>query len=434
MKTDHLSYRPRLADEQLAFKLQTFGATVVVGPKWCGKSTTALQQAKSVLWLHDPDFRATYLETASVKPSLLLRGDRPRLLDEWQDIPALWDAVRLAVDAEHGQGLFILTGSTSFNPNAVRHSGTGRISRLKMLPMSLFESGESNGMVSLRALFDNPGRDIDGVQSSLSLDELVFATCRGGWPASLNLKTDASRLALAKDYIANLCESDISSVDGIQRNPALARAILKSYARNLSTLADATSIRKDVLSTVESCSPSTLDSYLNAFRKLFVIEDADAWCPAIRSATAIRAGKKRELADPSLAAAVLGLAPSAFALDLKTFGFFFECLVIRDLRAYSAAMGGTVSHYRDRYGLEADAVLHLDDGRYALVEAKLGGRKIDEGARHLVELRDLIRKHNQTEEQVPLREPDLLLVITGTDMAYTRPNGVKVLPVGCLRA
>lgn len=433
MNSDNFSYRPRLADEQLAFKLQTFGATVVVGPKWCGKSTTALQQAKSVLWLHDPDFRATYLETASVKPSLLLKGDRPRLIDEWQDIPALWDAVRLTVDAEHGQGLFILTGSTSFNPKAVRHSGTGRISRLKMHPMSLFESGESNGAVSLRALFDDPGQDIDGVRSSLSLEELVFAACRGGWPASLDLKTDASRLALAKDYIANLCESEISTVDGVQRNPALARAILKSYARNLSTLADAASIRRDVLSTVESCSPSTLDSYLNAFRKLFVIEDADAWCPAIRSATAVRAGMKRELADPSLAAAALGLAPSAFALDLKTFGFFFESLVVRDLRAYSAALGGTVSHYRDRYGLEADAVLHLDDGRYALVEVKLGGRKIDEGARHLVELRDLIRKHNQTEEQVPLREPDILLVITGTDMAYTRPDGVKVVPVGCLR-
>ena len=426
-------YRPRLADAQLAFKLETFGATVIVGPKWCGKSTTAERQAKSVLMLHDPDLRATYLENAAVKPSLLLKGERPRLLDEWQDVPALWDAVRLTVDAERGQGLFILTGSVSFNPQKVRHTGTGRISRLKMLPMSLFESGESNGKVSLRALFDNPDLDIDGIRSELSLEEIVFALCRGGWPASLDLRTDASRLAVAKDYVANLCESDISKVDDVQRNPALARAILRSYARNLSTLADTASIRKDVLATVESLSPTTLDSYLNAFRKLFVVEDADAWCPSIRSATAVRAAKKRELVDPSIAVAALGLAPAVLLADLKTFGFFFENLVVRDLLAYSSALGGTVSHYRDRYGLEADVVLHLEDGRYVLVEVKLGGSKIEEGATHLVQLRDLIREHNCHEEQVPLREPDLLLILTGTDMAYTRPDGVKVIPIGCLR-
>lgn len=433
MKPKALDYRPRLADAQLSFKLQTFGATVIVGPKWCGKSTTAKQQAASVMLLQDPDLRESYLETASVKPSLLLKGDRPRLLDEWQDVPSLWDAVRTAVDAERGHGLFILTGSVSFDPKAVRHSGTGRISRLRMHPMSLFESGESNGAISLRALFDNPLADIDGIRASLSLDELVFAACRGGWPAVLDLKTDASRLAIAKDYVANVCETDISTVDGVQRNPALARAILRSYARNLSTLADATSIRKDVIATMESLSPTTLDSYLNALRRLFVVEDADAWSPAIRSATAVRAGKKRELADPSIAAAALGLSPAAFATDLKTFGFFFENLAIRDLRVYSSALDGTVSHYRDRYGLEADAVLHLEDGRYALVEVKLGGRKIEEGAAHLVELRNLVRKYNENERQVPLREPDLLLVLTGTDMAYTRPDGVKVVPIGCLR-
>ena len=433
MKPKALDYRPRLADAQLSFKLQTFGATVIVGPKWCGKSTTAKQQAASVMLLQDPDLRESYLETASVKPSLLLKGDRPRLLDEWQDVPSLWDAVRTAVDAERGQGLFILTGSVSFDPKAVRHSGTGRISRLRMHPMSLFESGESNGAISLRALFDNPLADIDGIRASLSLDELVFAACRGGWPAVLDLKTDASRLAIAKDYVANVCETDISTVDGVQRNPALARAILRSYARNLSTLADATSIRKDVIATMESLSPTTLDSYLNALRRLFVVEDADAWSPAIRSATAVRAGKKRELADPSIAAAALGLSPAAFATDLKTFGFFFENLAIRDLRVYSSALDGTVSHYRDRYGLEADAVLHLEDGRYALVEVKLGGRKIEEGAAHLVELRNRVRKYNENERQVPLREPDLLLVLTGTDMAYTRPDGVKVVPIGCLR-
>ena len=433
MKPKALDYRPRLADAQLSFKLQTFGATVIVGPKWCGKSTTAKQQAASVMLLQDPDLRESYLETASVKPSILLKGDRPRLLDEWQDVPSLWDAVRTAVDAERGQGLFILTGSVSFDPKAVRHSGTGRISRLRMHPMSLFESGESNGAISLRALFDNPLADIDGIRASLSLDELVFAACRGGWPAVLDLKTDASRLAIAKDYVANVCETDISTVDGVQRNPALARAILRSYSRNLSTLADATSIRKDVIATMESLSPTTLDSYLNALRRLFVVEDADAWSPAIRSATAVRAGKKRELADPSIAAAALGLSPAAFATDLKTFGFFFENLAIRDLRVYSSALDGTVSHYRDRYGLEADAVLHLEDGRYALVEVKLGGRKIEEGAAHLVELRNLVRKYNENERQVPLREPDLLLVLTGTDMAYTRPDGVKVVPIGCLR-
>lgn len=426
-------YLPRIVDDELTLRLEAFGATLIVGPKWCGKTTTGEQKAKSILRMQDPDRRDGYLATAATKPSLLLKGANPRLIDEWQVAPVLWDAVRTDVDQRQEEGLFILTGSTSVDNSKIMHSGTGRISRMKMYPMSLFESNESNGEISLKALFDHPNMDIDGIASELSVEKLIFSACRGGWPAALRRKSDAAKLMIAKDYLNNICESDISTVDGVQRNPTWTNMILRSYARNVSTLAKKTNIYRDVAANADSMTLQTMDTYLNALEKLFVIEDVEAWCPAIRSATTIRSGKKRGFIDPSIPVAALGLTPEYFQSDLKTFGFIFECLCIRDLKVYSQALGGRVSYYHDRMDLEADAVLHLDDGRFALIEFKLGSREIEEGAKHLLQLQELIRKYNEKEKQVPLREPDLLMVITGGEMAYTREDGVKVVPIGTLR-
>lgn len=427
-----MDYNKRIVDTELEDRLETFGATVIVGPKWCGKTTTGLQKAKSVIRMQDPDTREGYLQTANTKPSLLLKGENPRLIDEWQDAPVLWDAVRLAVDNRQEKGLFILTGSTSIDYNAIRHTGTGRISRLKMYPMSLYESHESNGSISLETLFENQKYDIDGLQSELSIEELIYAACRGGWPGSLQMNKKQGMM-IARDYLNNICESDITTVDGVRRNPAWTRQILKSYARNISTLAKKSIIHKDIAANEETLSMVTLDSYLNALKRLFVIEDIDAWCPAIRSATTIRSGSKREFIDPSIAVAALGMTPEQLELDLKTFGFIFECLCIRDIKVYSQSLGGTVSYYHDKYGLEADAVLHLDNGKFALIEFKLGSREIEEGAKHLLKIKELIKEYNQKEKQILIREPDLLMVITGGNMAYTRDDGVKIVPIGCLK-
>ena len=426
-------YMPRILDQELDLRLEAFGATLIAGPKWCGKTTTGEQKAKSVLRMQDPDKKDGYLATAAAKPSLLLKGDNPRLLDEWQIAPVLWDAVRTAVDERQEEGLFILTGSTSVDQKSIMHSGTGRISRMKMYPMTLYESGESSGVISLKKLFDHPQSDIDGLQSSITIEELIFSACRGGWPATLRRKSDAAKLMTAREYVTNICETDISTVDGVRRNPVWTNLVLRSYARNLSTLAKKSCLLQDVSANAESMSSVTLDSYLNALERLFVIEDIDAWCPAIRSKTVIRSGKKREFTDPSIAVAALGLTPQALEQDLRTFGFIFECLCIRDLRVYSQALGGKLSYYHDRYDLEADAVLHLGDGRYALIEFKLGSTGIEQGAKHLLEINDLVRKHNRSENQVPLREPDLLIVITGGEMSYTRSDGVKVIPISMLR-
>lgn len=426
-------YLSRVVDKELKLRLEAFGATLIVGPKWCGKTTTAKQEAKSILKMQDPDMREAYIATARTKPSLLLKGDNPRLIDEWQEAPVLWDAVRTAVDDRQEEGLFILTGSTSVDNKKIHHTGTGRISRLKMYPMSLYESQESNGEISLRALFDNSDLDIDGIMSQMTVEELIYAACRGGWPATLRKKSGAAQLLIARDYLNNVCESDISTVDGVARNPVWAEMILRSYARNLSTLVKKNNIYKDIVANADSMSMDTMDAYINALERLFVIEDLEAWCPAIRSATVIRSGKKREFVNPSIAVAALGLSPEYLEMDLKTFGFVFECMCIRDLKVYSQALGGKTSYYHDRYGLEADAVLHLEDGRYALIEFKLGSVEIEEGAQHLLKIRELVKIYNEKEKQCPLREPDLLMVITGGNMAYTRADGVKVVPIGCLK-
>ncbi len=428
-----IKYLNRIADKALDLRLEAFGAVQITGPKWCGKTTTAERRAASVIKMQDPDRREGYLAAARTKPSLLLKGDAPRLIDEWQVAPVIWDAVRHAVDERGEKGQFILTGSTVVDDDQILHTGTGRITRMAMYPMSLFESLESNGTISLRSLFDNPEYDIDGVTSQLSIEQLIFAACRGGWPASLGEMKREAKLLIAKDYIDVICKEDISRVDKTRRNPALASLILRSYARNICTLAKKTSMLSDVSAEMEGTAMPTFVDYIQALEKLFVIDDIEAWSPAIRSKTAIRTGKKRCFVDPSIAVAALGASPESLELDLNTFGFIFECLCFRDLRVYSQTMGGRLSFYHDRLGLEADAVLHLDDGRYALIECKLGSREIEEGATHLLEIKRLITEKNMSERQVRLREPDLLIVLTGGELAYTREDGVKIVPIGCLK-
>lgn len=432
-----MEYLKRTADEYLELLLASSGAVLIEGPKWCGKTTTAKQQAKSVISLQDPDMREKYQATVAVKPSLLLAGDTPRLIDEWQEAPVLWDSVRAMVDKRNEFGQFIMTGSNSIDPKKrseyIKHSGSGRIARMQMLPMSLYESLESNGKISLKDLFDIPDFDIDGITSDMSIERLIFAACRGGWPASLHAKFDKAQLQVAKNYVRTVCGTDISTIDGIKRNEKIASAIMRSYARNISTLAKKKVVYDDVNEHLEGVSTTSFDTYIEALQRLFVIQDIEAWSPAIRSASAIRRGPKREFVDPSIAVAALGLSPEALYTDLKTFGFLFECMAIRDLKAYSLPLGGYISYYHDRYDLEADAVLHLEDGRYALIEFKLGGREIEEGATHLKEIKQLVREHNKTEKQVKLREPDLMIVITGGEMAYSRPDGVKIIPLACLK-
>ena len=427
-----VDYLPRVCDDDLAERLEAFGAVHIVGPKWCGKTTTAKQFARSVIELQDPDMHDTYMETAKVKPSNLLVGANPRLIDEWQEAPQLWDAVRVSVDRRRQDGLYILTGSNSIDRKSIRHTGTGRIDTMAMYPMSLFESGESNGKVSLSALF--AGEDIlaEGCESNLDLDDIVFAACRGGWPSSLVKKSDKAKLRVARSYYDGLCAEDMSNVDGISRDETMTRLLLRSYARNISTLASNRAILADVNANTPM-GDTTYYDYVKTLKKLFIIQDVEAWCPAIRSKSVIRAGDKREFVDPSIAVAALGVGPDYFRLDLKTFGFIFETLCLRDLKAYTASRGGRVSYYRDRYGLEADCVLHLEDGRYALIEFKLGSHDIDDGAHHLCEIERLVAEYNEREGQCPLRPPDLKLVITATRYGYKRDDGVMVIPIGCLK-
>lgn len=429
-----MEYFSRVSDQMLRDRLEAFGAVLIEGPKWTGKTTTAEQQAKSVIKMQDPDNALEYLATASSKPSLLLKGEHPRLIDEWQDAPVIWDAVRTSIDQSGGTpGLYILTGSNTVDNTQIRHTGTGRITRMMMYPMSLWESKDSTGEVSLQELFDNPNYDIDGASSKLDIPELIRVACRGGWPATLQLSSKASMM-IAKDYVKTVCNYDISVVDKKQRNPKIAMQIMRSYARNISTLAKKTSILEDVTASGDiELSMPTFDDYIGALERLFVILDIDAWSPAIRSKSAIRSAPKRCFIDPSIAVAAMNVNADGLETQLKTFGFIFEQMCVRDLRAYTADFDSHLSYYRDRYGLEADLVLHFSDGRYALIECKLGSREIEEGAQHLLEIKRLIQEKNKTETQIPLREPDLMIIITGGKMAYTRADGVKVIPLACLK-
>jgi hypothetical protein len=417
------SYITRILDVLLEEYLQTFGAVNIQGPKWCGKTTTAEQKAKSIIRFQDPDQGESNRMMAEINASYLLKGAYPRLLDEWQVVPPIWDAVRLAVDNEQEEGMFILTGSSVPVDDGIHHSGTGRISRLVMRPMSLFESGESNGSVSLSSLFSST-TPIDPQKSEITIPDLAFLMCRGGWPASVN-KSEKSALLIAQEYIVSLAESEVSRTSGSKKNPQRVMNLLRSYARNISTLATNESIIGDIQANDLSFSETTYYEYLNALQRLYIVEDVPAWNPAIRSKTALRSRSKHELADPSLVVAGLGLSPDVLLKDLPFMGFVFETLCIRDLRVYSQKMGGSISYYHDRYDLECDCVLHLRDGRYALIECKMGGSGIDEGAEHLLELVRLIKLHK-------MQAPSFLMVLTASEIAYERPDGVKVVPIGCL--
>ena len=424
-------YINRLVDKNLNAKLEAFGAVHVVGPKWCGKTTTSEQQCRSALKLQKDPNKEGLIETAKINPSALLAGDKPRLLDEWQDAPNLWDAVRVYCDEHNERGHFVLTGSTS-KKVITSHSGTGRISKLRMYPMSLYESGESNGEVSLIDLFNRKPDLKEGCSSDLTIDALIFAACRGGWPESVVNSNENSAMLISRDYFEQIFEEDMFRVDDVKRNKETMKAILRSYGRNIATIAKNSSIVADVSST-NSITDVTFSDYLDVLERLYIIEDMQGWCPSIRSASAIRSGRKRMFVDPSIAVASQGGSPELYNIDLKSFGFIFECLCVRDLRVYSSSMDGSLSYYHDRYGLEADAVLHLADGRYALIEIKLGSHEIEDGAKHLNELERLIAKYNDREKQCTLRLPDLKIVLTGTQYGYRREDGVYVIPIGCLK-
>lgn len=415
----------RIADRVLQERLAASGAVLIEGPKWCGKTRTALENSKSHLFMQDPDKAISYLKAADTKPSLLLKGDTPRLLDEWQTAPVLWDAVRFMVDQRGKSGQFILTGSAVPKDNVVQHTGTGRISRLLMRPMSLYESMESNGSVSLKALFDGE-TEIDNF-STLTIEQIAFAIVRGGWPASIG---ESEKIALrhAIDYVEAIINADVSRVDGIEKNPVRVRALLRSLSRNISTLATIRTIHDDIAmgDADESISEKTISQYLGALDRIFVTENLPAWNPALRSKTAIRTSPKRQFVDPSIAAAVMRLTPSRLLEDFNYFGFLFESLCDRDLRIYAEAIDGQVFHYRDGSGLEADAVIALNDGRWAAVEVKLGSKEIEDAAVHLLELKNKVN----TEK---MREPSFLMILTGTEIAYRREDGVYVVPLGCLK-
>ncbi len=417
------NYLPRIYDDLLKERLRRIGAVLIVGPKWCGKTATALEASQSVIYMQDPDYGRSYMAAADTKPSLLLVGETPRLIDEWQVAPVLWDAVRFAVDQRGLTGQFILTGSAVPVDNAVMHTGTGRISRLTMHTMSLFESGESNGSVSLSDLFQ--GKPLEGAFSSLTIESISHAICRGGWPAAVKMNAPDG-LKLAQDYVDAIVNQDISRVDGVERNPQRVQLLLRSLARNVSTMASNATLLRDVDANEGSFSAPTLDSYLNALRRIFVIEDQPAWSPALRSKTAIRTSPKRHFTDPSIAAAALRVSPATLLEDFETFGLFFESLCTRDMRIYAQANDGEVLHYRDKNGLEADMIVALKDGRWAAVEVKLGSRQIEEAAKHL---KELAAKINQEK----MGQPSFLMVLTGGEIAYQRTDGVYVVPIGCLK-
>ena len=426
-----MEYKRRIADELIDLKTEVFGAINILGPKGCGKTTTAKQRANTTIEFQNEDERDNLLKIANTQPSILLQKNKPVLFDEWQDAPKIWGSVRTYCDNNPEEvGAFYLTGSSSKIVDTP-HTGTLRISRLVMYPMSLYESGESNGSVSLKELFDNPN-SFTGCTSDATLNDIIFAICRGGWPRYLVAKSKKGELLVAKELFEQTYNSDISKIDNVKRNPVIARLILQSYSRNICTLADNRTIIDDVKGNYP-ISETTYYDYISALEKLYIVQDVEAWCPSIRSKSAIRAGKKRNFVDPSIAVAALGASPEYFNNDFKTLGFLFESLCIRDLKIYSHANDGNLSYYHDRYGLEADGVLHLEDGRYALLEFKLGESEVDEGAKHLCEIEGLIKEHNAKEKQVPLRLPDLKIVITATKYGYKREDGVYVIPIGCLR-
>lgn len=421
------NYRKRIADTILKRKLEGKGAVLIEGPKWCGKTTTAEQVAASILYMDDPETMEQNITMSELNPKRLLKGATPRLIDEWQHAPKLWDTIRFEVDHRGELGQFVLTGSAvPPDTKEITHSGTGRFTWLTMRPMSLYESGESSGEVSLKSLFDQPG-EVDG-ESKLDIERLAFLVCRGGWPQAVGMR-DEIALDQPIDYYDAVVHSDINRADGVQKNPERVRRLMRSYARNQGSQVPNTVIAQDIAANDEvTMNEETVAAYLSALRKIFVVEDMPAWNPNLRSKTAIRSSDTRYYVDPSIAAATLGIGPQDLISDLKTFGFLFETLCVRDLRVFADALGGKVYHYRDKEGLECDAVIHLRNGTYGLVEIKLGGDKlIEEGSTNLKALSGKI-------DTDKMKNAAFLMVLTGTgNYAYRRPDGVYVVPIGCLK-
>lgn len=422
-------YKNRIADQILADKLEAMGAVLIEGPKYCGKTTLATQQAKSILYMADPETKSQNLAMAQTNIKRLLQGETPRLIDEWQLAPQFWDAVRNEVDKRDEDGQFMLTGSAvPPKQDEIFHSGTGRMSWLKLRTMSLWESGDSSGDVSLGALFKNAD-SVDGA-SKIDIDQLAFLTCRGGWPKATLKKSKKAALLQAKEYYEAVYRYDISRVDDVERDPELTKRLMRSYSRNQGSQASAGTILADIRANEsDELSENTIYSYIKALKKIFVIEDSLAWNPNLRSKTAIRTSDTRYFIDPSIATAALGLGPDDLINDLNTFGLFFETLCVRDLRVYADALGGTVYHYRDKSNLECDAVVHLENGSYGLIEIKLGGDTlIKEGAENLQLLANKL-------DTTKMKKPSFLMVLTGVgDYAYKRPeDGVLVVPIGCLK-
>lgn len=413
-------YLPRVADMRLDDALRSSGAVHIKGPKWCGKTETGIHHTRSQVYLQDPDKSLALLAMADSKPSELLIGDKPRLIDEWQMAPQLWDAVRFAVDREKVRGGYVLTGSSTPKIRPA-HTGVGRIAPLEMSTMSLLETGESTGAVSLLSLFEGT-LDIAQV-AGLDVDDYAHIICRGGWPEAVVSESRGDAGRMARDYVLELLDSNINEMDGIRRNRTWMRQIMRSYARNVSGQASLSTIAADMQG--EPPSAPTLSEYVDALSRAFVLNDLSAWNPRLRSKTAVRTSPTRHFSDPSIAAAVLAATPRGLLDDFKTFGLLFESLCIHDLRVYASALGGSLYHYRDKTGLEADAVVVLDDGRWALVEVKMGQSRIDEGASHLLKLAERI---DQTREG----RPSFLMVLTSTACAYRREDGVVVVPLACL--
>ena len=438
-------YRKRIADQILMDKLESKGAVLIEGSKWCGKTTTATQIARSILYMQDPVKKKQNLIMAELDPALLLEGDTPRLIDEWQLAPQLWDAVRSEVDKRDEFNQFVLTGSSvPISDMTTSHSGTGRISRMVMRPMTLFESGDSDGSVSLGELFKDYGelvkssgdlvRDGDlfkgqkelAVKSRLDVRKIAYLICRGGWPKAIG-QSDKIALKQAYDYYDAVVLSDISRADGVIRNPQRVKLLMRSFSRFIASDGKVSSIRKDMsYNDTDSLDENTIYSYINALKQIFVVEDLPAWSPNLRSKTAIRTSDTRHFVDPSIAVAALGIGPSDLLDDLSTMGLFFESMCIRDLRVFAEALDGTVYHYRDKLGLECDAVVHLRNGSYALVEVKLGGSEIDDAARNLLSLKSKIDTDR-------MKAPSFLMILTGTEFGYKREDGVYIVPIGCLK-
>lgn len=420
-------YKPRVIDALLERKLKGKGAVLVEGAKWCGKTTTSARVAKSILKLGVPSVLRSSRQLAEMNPLLLLRGETPRLIDEWQTIPALWDTVRSEVDEGNALGRFILTGSAvPVQSDEIEHTGTGRIGRLKMRPMTLWESGESTGAISLTDLFDGPEQVF--AENKLDIEELAFLVCRGGWPQASLLEGEIA-LDQAMDYYDAVVNYDIQRADGVERDPERVKLLMRSYARHQGAAVNYSVICEDMKSNDNaSLNDDTVASYVKALKKIFVIEDLEAWNPNLRSKTAVRTSDTRYFTDPSIGVAALGIGPNDFMNDLNTFGLFFETMAVRDLRVFAQALDGSLYHYRDKNGLECDAVLHRRNGTYGLIEIKLGGdRLIEEGASNLISLAGKI-------DTTRMKNPSFMMVLTGTGAyAYRRKDGVYVVPIGCLK-